>query len=212
MASGVFISLEGVEGVGKSTALLFIQTLLDQVGIEYVLTREPGGTPLAEKIREILLAQSEETMAENTELLLMFAARSQNVSEVIKPALAAGKWVIADRFTDASFAYQGGGRGMPLASIAMLAKLVQGGLQPDMTLLLDAPVEVGLERIKKRRQQDRIEAEKMDFFERVRQQYLASAKKYPSRFRVIEAGQSLTEVEAQLQRVLAPLIARTQAA
>ena len=208
MTDGVFISLEGVEGVGKSTALLFIQTLLDQAGIDYVLTREPGGTPLAEKIREVLLAPSGEVMAEHTELLLMFAARSQNVAEVIKPALAAGKWVIADRFTDASFAYQGGGRGVPLDSIAMLANLVQGGLQPDMTLLLDAPVEVGIERIKQRRHQDRIEAEEIDFFVRVRQQYLASAKKYPGRFRVIAADRSLTDVEAQLQSVLSPIINR----
>jgi len=203
---GFFVSLEGVEGVGKSTALLYIQSLLAEAGIDYVLTREPGGTPVAEAIRQILLDEHMEVMAKNTELLLMFAARSQNVSQVILPALNSGKWVIADRFTDASFAYQGGGRGLPLESIAMLAKLVQGELKPDVTLLLDAPVEVGLSRIQKRGAKDRIETEKKTFFERVRQQYLDSADQYPNRFRVINAEDSLPQVKQRLLGVLKPFI------
>lgn len=202
MKQGYFISLEGVEGVGKSTALLYIQSLLDEAKIPYVLTREPGGTPLAEKVRSLLLAEHDETMSDITELLLMFAARAQNVKEIILPALEQGKWVVADRFTDASFAYQGGGRGVCLQSIATLAKMVQGDLQPDMTLLLDAPVQVGFERIHSRGAKDRIETEKIEFFERVRQQYLASAKKYPQRFYLIEASLSLPKVKQQLLEAL----------
>ena len=147
-ATGFFVSVEGVEGVGKSTAIKYIQQLFSEAKIDYVITREPGGTPFAEKIRELLLASSEEGVLPSTELLLMFAARAQNVQHVILPALRSGKCVLADRFTDASFAYQGGGRGIKLDSIAELAELVQGALQPDLTLLLDAPVEVGLQRIR----------------------------------------------------------------
>ncbi len=202
MKRGAFISLEGVEGVGKSTCLLYIQSLLDAAGVDYVLTREPGGTPVAEGIRQILLDEHMEAISQNTELLLMFAARSQNVNEVILPALNAGKWVIADRFTDASFAYQGGGRGISLQDIAMLAKLVQGDLQPNITILLDAPVEVGLARIQQRGAKDRIETEKREFFERVRAQYLASAQKYPQRFRLVNANQELTAVQAKLSEII----------
>ena len=203
---GFFLSLEGVEGVGKSTALLFIQTTLDNAGIPYVLTREPGGTPLAEKIRHVLLNQHEEKMSDITELLLMFAARAQNLNQIIIPALAAGQWVIADRFTDASFAYQGGGRGIPLETISMLAQLVQGDLQPNLTLLLDAPVEVGFQRVKSRGAKDRIEVEAFEFFERVRSQYLLLAKKDPARFRIVAADKPLTAVKQQLLDALQPII------
>ncbi len=198
MKRGAFISLEGIEGVGKSTALLHIQSMLELAGIEYVCTREPGGTPLAESIRQLLLGQHGEVLSANTELLLMFAARAQNIQEVIVPALESGKWVVADRFTDASFAYQGGGRGIALDHIASLAQLIQGDLQPDLTLLLDARVEVGLARINGRGEKDRIESEKNEFFDRVRQQYLRLAKQHPARFRVVNAEQTLNEVKQQL--------------
>lgn len=202
LKKGFFISLEGVEGVGKSTILSHVKSLLDERGIEYIVTREPGGTPMAESIRRILLDQYNETVSDVTELLLMFASRSQNVSEVILPALSSGKWVIADRFTDASFAYQGGGRGLDLSSIEMLARLVQGSLQPDLTLLLDAPVEVGLARVSERGEHDRIELEKKDFFRRVREQYLTMAKDNASRYRVIDAERPLDEVKRQVSQVM----------
>lgn len=202
LKKGFFISLEGVEGVGKSTILSHVKSLLDARGIDYIVTREPGGTPMAESIRRILLDQYDETVSDVTELLLMFASRSQNVSEVILPALSSGKWVIADRFTDASFAYQGGGRGLDLSSIEMLARLVQGSLQPDLTLLLDAPVEVGLARVSERGEHDRIELEKKDFFRRVREQYLTMAKDNASRYRVIDAERPLDEVKRQVSQVM----------
>ena len=202
LKKGFFSSLEGVEGVGKSTLLSHVKSLLDARGIDYIVTREPGGTPMAESIRRILLDQYDETVSDVTELLLMFASRSQNVSEVILPALSSGKWVIADRFTDASFAYQGGGRGLDLSSIEMLARLVQGSLQPDLTLLLDAPVEVGLARVSERGEHDRIELEKKDFFRRVREQYLTMAKDNASRYRVIDAERPLDEVKRQVSQVM----------
>ena len=204
--TGYFISIEGVEGVGKSTALLYIQTMLDDAGIEYVMTREPGGTELAEKIREVLLNQHTEKLTDITELLLMFASRAQNVAQLVRPTLAGGKWVIADRFTDASFAYQGGGRGISMDVIKQLAQLVQGDLTPNLTLLLDAPVAVGFARIAERGAKDRIEVEKQAFFERVRQQYLALAENEPERFRVISADKSIADVRDQLSCVLEPII------
>jgi dTMP kinase len=203
---GLFISIEGVEGVGKSTAIQFIQQQLDKHNISYVLTREPGGTKIAEAIRQILLNPSQEKMCVDTELLLMFAGRAQNVSQVIKPGLAAGKWVLCDRFTDASFAYQGGGRGIPEPRIAQLAEWVLEGLKPDLTFLLDAPVEVGFDRIKERGAHDRIEQESLEFFKRIRQVYLKRANEDPKRFRIIQADISLFDVQHQLMDVLKPLI------
>ena len=210
MSRARFISIEGTEGVGKSTARAFIEAWLQQHHLNYIVTREPGGTPVAEAIRSILLADHSENLTDETELLLMFASRSQNVKQVILPALAAGQWVLADRFTDASLAYQGGGRGMDIQAINQLAQLVQGDLQPDLTLLLDAPVEVGVQRVKQRGQQDRIEQENLDFFDRVRQQYLTLAKQQPDRFRVIRADLSIAEVEQQIATVLAEFLKQVQ--
>ena len=204
---GFFISLEGVEGVGKSTALKYVESLLQKNNIEFQLTREPGGTALAERIRDLLLSQSQETVSAETELLLMFAARSQNVNEVIKPALVAGKCVVADRFVDASYAYQGGGRGVDIAKIDVLTDLVMQDLRPDVTLLLDAPVEVGLQRMAQRQQKDRIESEAAEFFERVRQQYLVLVQRFPDRYRLIDAEQDVAGVQQQITVSLEPFLA-----
>jgi dTMP kinase len=203
---GIFISLEGVEGVGKSTALKYVESLLQKNNIEFQLTREPGGTALAERIRDLLLDQYQERVSAETELLLMFAARSQNVSEVIKPALAAGKCVVADRFVDASYAYQGGGRGIDIDKIDALTDLVMQELRPDVTLLLDAPVEVGLKRMAERLKKDRIESETIEFFERVRQQYLALSHRFPDRYRVIDAEQDVAGVQQQILVSLEPFL------
>ncbi|HYF97789.1 MAG TPA: dTMP kinase [Coxiellaceae bacterium] len=202
MKTGKFISLEGVEGMGKSTALSFIEKELRHHNISFIRTREPGGTPVAEQIRHILLAQHEETLCANTELLLMFAARVQNIEHVIKPALAQGQWVISDRYTDASFAYQGGGRGVPVEKIVQLAQWIQADVVPDLTLLLDAPVDIGLERIKARKEKDRIESEDVEFFIRVRSAYLELAHKNPQRYRVIAAHRPLAEVQQQIRIAL----------
>src|SRR3990167_6081596 len=156
---GCFISVEGIEGVGKTTMLPVIRECLETAGIIYVDTREHGGTPVAEAIRHVLLSHYQETMSPDTELLLMFAGRAQNIKQVILPALQAGRWIVSDRFTDASFAYQGGGRGIDNRHIAELAKWVQGDLQPDLTILLDAPADVGVSRVQSRGAKDRIEAE-----------------------------------------------------
>jgi dTMP kinase len=198
MKSHFFISFEGIEGVGKSTAIKWVIAHLSQLKIDFVVNREPGGTEISEDIRQVLLQHHTEPMSLETELLLMFACRSQNVSQVVKPALQSSKWVISDRFTDASYAYQGYGRGMPLEKIASLAQWVHGDLQPDVTFLLDAPVEVGFERLKKRRNKDRIESEAFEFFERVRQGYLTLAKNNPQRFCIIQADRPLAEVQQQL--------------
>lgn len=197
-----FITLEGSEGVGKSTALSFIKQYFIEKNRDFIVTREPGGTAIGESIREILLNRSDESVLPETELLLMFAARMQHIAHVIKPALAAGKVVISDRFTDASFAYQGGGRHMDLSKIETLAQWVQGDLTPNLTLLLDAPVEVGLSRIEGRSHKDRIEHEKKDFFERVRQAYLIRAKQFSERIKIIRADESLESVQAQIRAVL----------
>lgn len=208
---GVFITVEGGEGVGKSTNLNFVADLLRAAGHAPLLTREPGGTALAESIRQLLLAPADEPIAELTELLLVFAARAQHLERVIKPALAAGQWVLCDRFTDATYAYQGGGRGLNVAHIADLERLVQGALRPDLTLLLDAPVAVGQQRAGARGgAPDRFEAEQAAFFERVRNAYRARAEREPERFRVVDAAQPLAQVQAQLRACLAPwLEART---
>lgn len=200
-----FITVEGIEGVGKSTCIAYISKYLMQKKIPLCVTREPGGTPIAEQIRQILLTRHTEIMADDTELLLMFASRAQHLTRVIKPALAAGKWVLCDRFTDASYAYQGGGRGVALERIAILETWVQHDLRPDLTLLLDAPVEQALMRMKHRAHPDRIEAEQQQFFQRVRDTYLLRAAKSPERYRVIDASVPLEKVELQIQQWLETL-------
>ncbi|MDF2180496.1 dTMP kinase [Neptuniibacter sp. CAU 1671] len=197
---GRFITVEGTEGVGKSTNIDFLAESLRIRGKEVILTREPGGTPLAEELRNILLQPREERISIETELLLMFAARAQHLENVIKPALERGAWVISDRFTDATFAYQGGGRGIPFHSISVLENLVQGPLRPDLTLLLDLPVEIGLRRASQRSAPDRFEQEKVAFFERVRQAYLQRAQQDPQRVKIIDASQPLTDVQQQIGR------------
>ena len=200
---GLFITLEGTEGVGKSTALQFVKEQLQQAGIPVLVTREPGGTLLAERIRALLLAREAEPMASMTELLLVFAARAQHLEQVIIPALQAGQWVLCDRFTDATYAYQGGGRGLPAADIAVLETLVQGSLRPDVTLWLDAPVELGLARAAARQELDRFELEKAVFFEKVRSEYARLAAESPQRYRRIDAALDISGVQAQLQQVVA---------
>lgn len=185
--AGRLITLEGGEGAGKSTLLAGLREHLDRGGQDVLYTREPGGTPVGEAIRALVLEPAHRGIAVETELLLMFAARAQLVREVIKPALGAGRWVLCDRFTDASYAYQGGGRGIDVARIAELERIATGGLKPDLTLLLDLPVTHGRQRASQRGQADRIEAERDDFFERVRATYLARAQAEPARFRVLDA-------------------------
>ncbi|ALP53359.1 thymidylate kinase [Candidatus Tenderia electrophaga] len=207
MKPGLFITVEGIEGVGKSTNMEYVHEALLAAGIQVVLSREPGGTPLGEKIRALLLDHTNERITADTELLLMFAARAQHIAEVIRPALAQGKWVLCDRFTDATYAYQGGGRGIDMARIAALEQWVQGELRPDATLLLDAPVGVGLARAAGRAQQaDRFEREQQAFFIKVRQAYLDMASQAPGRYCVIDAAQPLEQVKIQLGEVINRLI------
>ncbi len=196
---GKLITLEGGEGVGKSTNLSYLEQLLRAAGHELVVTREPGGTPLAEQIRALLLQRSEEPLDELAELLLVFAARAQHLQQIIRPALARGCWVLCDRFTDATYAYQAGGRQLDRNHIALLEQLVHGDLQPDLTILLDAPVSVGAARVARRGERDRFEREADAFFERVRATYLQRAAAAPARFRVIDAAQPLDAVQQQLQ-------------
>ena len=204
----LFISIEGGEGVGKSTNIATLETWLQTMGIDYCLTREPGGTPLAEKIRDLLLDIDAEPLAPASELLLVFAARAQHLEQVIKPALARGQWVLCDRFTDATYAYQGGGRGLPQTHIAALEQQVQNGLKPDLTLLLDAPIEVGMERANRRGQLDRFEAEQGAFFDRVRSCYLQRAAAEPARFRVVDANRPLAEIGPELETIMNELLDR----
>ncbi|MCW9025497.1 MAG: dTMP kinase [Gammaproteobacteria bacterium] len=204
--TGKFITIEGSEGVGKSSNIAFINDYLAKAGKNILLTREPGGTELGERLREILLDAKNKSISDDTELLLMFAARAQHLDEVIKPALAKGTWVICDRFTDATYAYQGGGRGLPNERIAQLESWVQGDLQPDYTFLLDMPVDAGLERAGKRSEPDRFEQEKMGFFNRVRETYLARAKQYNKRFRVIDAAPALDVVQKQIASELESIL------
>jgi len=206
MTMGKFITLEGVEGVGKSTNILFISKHIQAAGIDIVQTREPGGTEIAEKIRDILLSHNEEKLCNDAELLLMFAARAQHINQVIRPALAAGKWVICDRFTDATYAYQGGGRDFPIQNIAWLEAFVQQSLQPDLTLLLDLPVSIGLARAAKRSAPDRFETEQKSFFEKVRQVYLQRAADDSKRFNIIDASQSLADVQLDIADSLNKLV------
>jgi dTMP kinase len=199
---GRFITLEGSEGSGKSTNLAFIHHYLQQSGIDVVLTREPGGTPLGEAIRGLLLDHRNNEMASDTELLLMFAARAQHLHELILPALEAGRWVLCDRFTDATYAYQGAGRGIAESRIALLEEWVQGELRPDLTLFLDLPVAQGLARAGERSAPDRFEREQLDFFERVRQGYLEQAARAPQRYRIVDASQPLEAVQSSLRDLL----------
>ncbi len=200
---GRFITLEGSEGSGKSTNLAYIHEKLQQSGIDVVLTREPGGTPLGEQIRELLLDHRQQAMASDTELLLMFAARAQHLNELILPALDAGKWVLCDRFTDATYAYQGAGRGISEERIGILERWVQGELRPDMTFFLDLPVDQGLARAGERSTPDRFEREQISFFERVRQGYLQQAEREPHRYRIVDASVTLEQVQTQLDTILA---------
>ena len=205
MKRGLFITLEGGEGAGKSTSLAFVRAFLEQAGKRVVVTREPGGTPLGEKIRALLL-QGRDDMHADTELLLMFAARAEHLAHVVLPALTAGAYVVCDRFTDATYAYQGGGRGVSAKRISALEDWVQQGLRPDLTLLLDIPIDKGLKRAGQRSAPDRFERETLDFFERVRASYLAIAAQEPQRVKVIDAGQDFPDVERQLRSVLETLI------
>jgi len=204
--SGLFITLEGPEGAGKSTNREYLAERLRERGVEVLLTREPGGTPLAERVRELLLTPSDEPMAADTELLLVFAARAQHLAQVIRPALMRGCVVLCDRFTDATYAYQGGGRGVPEARIAVLENFVQGELRPDLTLVFDLPVEVGLARAAARGRLDRFEQEGRGFFEAVRQAYLRRAAAEPQRYRVVDAAQSLDQVQRDLDRLLPQIL------
>lgn len=201
-ARGKFITIEGTEGVGKSTNIEFIQRYLADKNIDLLTTREPGGTPLAEEIRELLLKNRDEKMDEAAELLLVFAARSQHLQSIILPTLSQGRWVLCDRFTDATYAYQSGGRGLDISLIESLEQRIQGDIRPDLTLLLDIDVQEGLARAGRRGELDRFENEAITFFEKVRSAYLARANKYPDRYAIIDASQSLESVQAQTQQHL----------
>lgn len=205
MKSGKFITLEGIDGAGKSTQLAWIVELLQQAGLQPVVTREPGGTPLGERVRALLLDKSM-TMHAETEALLMFAARREHLDKVILPALQQGQWVISDRFTDASFAYQGGGRGLDQAKLGILEHWVQGGLQPDLTLYFDVPVEIGQQRVRQVKDADRFEQEQAGFFQRVRNAYLDRARQFPNRIQIIDSSQPLTEVKAAVEQTVQRLL------
>ncbi|MDX5335361.1 MAG: dTMP kinase [Marinobacter sp.] len=209
---GRFITFEGTEGVGKSTQLENAANTLKDLGIDVIVTREPGGTPMAEDIRELLLSPREEPVHETTELLLMFAARAQHLHNRILPALDKGQWVLCDRFTDATFAYQGGGRGVPAERIALLESLVQGEVRPDHVILLDAPVETGMARAKKRGELDRFEQETLAFFQRIRDTYLARATAMPGNYHVVNAALPLEQVSASVSALLAALVKMAESA
>ena len=201
--SGRFVTFEGIEGVGKSTQLAAARQHLQNAGVDVCVMREPGGTVLAEKIRDLLLDADNEGMVADAELLLMFAARAQHLAERILPALAAGRWVLCDRFTDATYAYQGGGRGIGAQRVATIEQWVQGTLQPDATILLDASPEVGLARARSRGgDRDRFEREQLLFFQRVRDAYLQRAAEQPDRFTVVDATQAVTQVTAEVKQIL----------
>jgi dTMP kinase len=203
---GRFITVEGIEGAGKSTQLRVIGDYLTENGKQVVTTREPGGTPLGEAVRELLLNPDNRGMCVDAELLLVFAARAEHLHEVIRPALQAGHWVLSDRFTDATYAYQGGGRGIAQARIAALEKWVQGTLRPDLTLLLDLPVALGMTRIAERSRPDRFEREEGDFFERIRADYLQRAGAEPRRFRCIDASRPLDQVSQAVRDAVSALL------
>lgn len=202
MTKARFITFEGVDGAGKSTGLEWFANALRARGIDLLVTREPGGTPLGEKLRELVLHES---MHAETEAMLMFASRREHVEQVIRPALQRGTWVISDRFSDASFAYQGGGRGVPIAMLEQLEQWTHGDLQPDLTLLFDIPIEVARERLANNASLDKFEREQGEFFNKVRQAYLARVAKAPQRYAVIRAERTLNEVQQQLADILASL-------
>jgi dTMP kinase len=206
--SGQFITVEGGEGAGKTTQLAFMREVLERAGCRVTLTREPGGTALGEAIRSLLLGHRHDGMALATETLLMFAARAEHLQRVIRPALAAGHWVLCDRFTDATYAYQGGGRGLPLERIAILEHWVQGDFRPDWTLVFDIPVAVGLERVGRRGAADRFEREEKAFFERIRAAYLDRARQDPDRCRIVDADRPVAVVRAEVEAVLADWLER----
>jgi dTMP kinase len=208
--SGRFITLEGIEGAGKSTVSAVVQRRLELLGIPFVTTREPGGSPIAERIRALLLDPESAGLADTAELLLMFAARAEHLDKTIRPALAGGDWVVCDRFTDATYAYQGGGRRLDSAPIATLEQLVQGDLRPDLTLLLDLDPAQGLARAKGRSSPDRFERETQAFFERVRRCYLARAAQEPDRFRIIDAAAPWPEVAANAEGLIDAYVAGVQ--
>lgn len=203
---GRFITVEGIEGAGKSTNLDFVQSLLEQAGKAVVRTREPGGTSLGEEVRALLLAHRDEGMDETAELLLMFGARAEHITRRIRPAVERGDWVLCDRFTDASYAYQGGGRGLARERIRQLESLVQSNLRPHLTLLLDLPVAVGLERAGNRSAPDRFERETYDFFERVRAEYLRIACDESQRVKVVDASLPLHVVQDRIRQVVKAFI------
>jgi len=200
--TGKFITIEGIEGAGKTTCIQVVTEVTERQGISAIHTREPGGTDLGEDLRNLLLGHKHTGMSNDAELLMMFAARAQHIAQKIQPALDVGKWVLCDRFTDATYAYQGYGRGIPLEKIASLENWVQGALRPDLTLLMDLPVEVGMERAGKRSAPDRFESEAWDFFERIRKGYLSIAAEQPSRVKVIDASQDLANVQAQIRAAM----------
>lgn len=203
---GLFITMEGGEGVGKSTNMAFLKNFLAENGVDVVCTREPGGTRIGEEIRKLLLQVREEQVNNMTELLLIFAARAQHIGEIIEPALASGQWVLCDRFTDATYAYQCGGRGVEWETVRLLEELVQHELRPDFTLLLNASVSVGMGRARGRGELDRFEQEDLDFFERVNCSYLDQAKNSSGRYRLIDAGLPLNEVQEQMLKLGSELL------
>lgn len=205
MEVGKFITFEGIEGVGKSTNMAHLTKAIEAQGHRVLTTREPGGTRMAERIRALVAEHGDEAMPDIAELLLVFASRALHVNNVIRPALAAGTWVICDRFTDSSRAYQGGGRGFPQEDINRLADWVHGDLQPDLTILLDAPVEIGMSRAGRRGTLDRFELEQTEFFSRVREVYLQLAESEPERFVVVDATQDLDSVQSTIEAIAAQL-------
>lgn len=203
---GLFISFEGVEGAGKTTNINYIAEKIEKAGYDIVLTREPGGTKLSEAIRELLISKDYPEMHINTELLMMFAARSEHLNQVILPAIKSGKWVLCDRFTDATYAYQGAGRGIAEATINTLENLVQGSLKPDYTFLFDLEAEIGLSRAKNRGETDRFEQQHIDFFNKVRNKYLEMAQNNTNRYRIVNAQYDLQTVQKQIDTLLSEII------
>lgn len=202
MERGKFITIDGVEGAGKSTQITFVCDYLKAKGVNVILTREPGGTDVGEKIRTLLLSNSTGKMHADTELMLMFAARNEHIQNKIMPALKQGDWVLSDRFTDASYAYQGGGRGLDVSRIAQLEQWVLQDFTPDMTLLLDVPVEIGMSRVESRGKKDRIELEATDFFNRVRQAYIDRSEQFPDRIKLIDSSQTVEHTKQQIKVIL----------
>ncbi len=205
MKPGKFITLEGIDGAGKSTQLAWIVQLLQQAGCATVVTREPGGTPVGEQLRALLLDKAS-NMHPETEALLMFAARREHLDKVILPALSRGQWVISDRFSDASFAYQGGGRGLDTQKLAILEQWTQGSVQPNLTLYFDVPVELGQQRVSLIKNADRFEQEQNDFFQRVRAAYLDRAQQFPQRIKIIDSSLPLNAVKAAVAQILQKIL------